>query len=81
MEKLIEEFERLVARKAAEITKKEELFKEKYEHLESMLRGCIDDAKVIHAEMRENNLTAGAIEAEGFLRFALNVESMLDEQN
>lgn len=79
MKELTEKIEAFIKKEAQNITLKDEAYKYKYEYLKSMLKDMIDEAKTLKEDMSENGLTASTIEAEGFLRFALNVEGLLKE--
>ena len=77
MKNLQEELERLIHRKAQELSRGENEFKDKYEYLEAMLLDMIQEAKSLKEDMVENKLTVSTIEAEGYLRFALSVEGLI----
>ena len=77
MDDLQKELERLISIKAKELIKGENEFKGKYEYLEAMLLDMIQEAKLLKEDMDTNKLTASGIEAEGYLRFAVSVESLI----
>ena len=77
MDDLQEELEQLITKKAKQLIKVENEFKEKYEYLEAMLMDMVQEAKLLKEDMDTNKLTASGIEAEGYLRFALSVESLI----
>ena len=74
---LTEELEGIIERKAKELINENTEALESYDYLRESLEGMITEAKDLKADMDNNNLTASGIEAEGYLRFALNVEALL----
>ena len=77
-EELAKELEMLINKKAAILTRREDSYEEKYEYLECMLLDMVQAAKELKEDMDKNELKVSAIEAEGYLRFALSVECLLD---
>jgi hypothetical protein len=75
---LLKELEQLIEYRARDLVSELPNDKEKYEDLESDLRSMIEDAKSFKEDMDKHNLTFSAIESEGYLRFALNVENLLN---
>ncbi len=81
MDTLQEELERLINKRAQKLIKIEDSYKDKYEYLECMLHGMVQEAKELRDDMEANKLTASTIEAEGYLRFAISVETLLLEEH
>jgi len=79
MKHLQQELEQLIHAKAQQLINDEDTYKYMYEHLEYSLLDLIEDAKYLKEDMEKHNLTVSAIESEGYLRFALSVESLLKE--
>jgi len=77
MENLQKELVGLINQKARDLVKEEAVYKDKYEDLESDLLTMITEAKQLRKDMVKHKLTASAIESEGYLRFALYVENLL----
>ncbi|AUR85926.1 coil containing protein [Vibrio phage 1.081.O._10N.286.52.C2] len=76
---IVKEIERMVAVRAERMVSGDLKYQEKYEDLTSMLRELIQDAELLKKEMDENHLTFSAIEAEGYMRFALAVKCLLED--
>ena len=54
-------------------------WKEKYEILCENIRFLHEQAQALRADMAANALTAGSIEAEGYLRACITVVNLIDE--
>ena len=76
MEELAKELERLVNLRASILVEEEGSYKDKYEYIKCMLLEMVQNAKSLKEDMDKNELKVSAIEAEGYLRFALSVESL-----
>lgn len=79
MQEMSELLESIVNTRAAELVKDDLVYKDQYEYLKCMLEDMIIEAVELKSDMDINQLTASGIEAEGFLRFALNVKALLQE--
>lgn len=78
---LVSALERLVYKRAADPVREDVKYKGKFQELIADLEATIQVAKRYKQDMDEHELTFSAIEAEGYLRFALELEYLVLEHN
>jgi len=75
--KLAEKLEYLIDQEVQKTVDTNSTWKEKYEWLVSEIQNEQIRAQDLFSDMKENGLTAGTIEAEGYLRCAITIENIV----
>ena len=78
VDKLAVELNKLIDVRVAERLKTYTVWKERYESLKEQLQQLHTEAQDLYDNMQQEGLSAGLIEAEGYLRAAKRVEHLIE---
>lgn len=79
VEKIASEIQQLIRLEAEKMSREEKQYREKFECLCSVLMRLIEEEEALKEDFDANNFTVLSIEAQGSLRFAGLVKSVLEE--
>ena len=76
---IAKDLKRLIDDAVASATCNDETYKEKFERLKWEILETKERAIALHADMQQNGLTVGTIEAEGYLRCAITIANLIED--